>query len=211
MIKVATASINTFGSVSPKADFVPPSDQLITLTYGQLQDLIQKAVESAVAPLQARLDRLEALQEVYHGPAPQVEEIPAYRDVFARKREAMDSLPMRVWGIEEDLATLEKTATKPKASEPTQKTLDHINQIAAILLNREQSLVNSEAPRAYISRLRHEGLTFSQLANIMELTVDRIRQLSRIAATDQRFNITWHPRKKNTKIFKLRRWDVQGL
>lgn len=198
-------SINTFGSMSPKADFVPPSDQLITLTYGQLQDLIKEAV----APLQERLDRLEALQEVYHGPAPQVEDIPAYRDAFEKKRAALDSLPSRVWGIEEDLSALEKTTTK--TTEPTQKTLDHINQIAAILGNKERRLIDSQAPRSYITRLRQEGMTFSQLAGVMELTVDRIRQLSRIAATDQRFNVTWHPRKKNTKIIKLRRWDVPGL
>jgi hypothetical protein len=97
-----------------------------------------------------------------------------------------------------------------RPTKPTQKTLDRLNQIAAILGNREQSLINSEAPRAYISRLRREGMTFNQLATVMELTVDRIRQLSRIAATDQRFNICWHPRKKNTKIFKLRRWDAQN-
>ncbi len=210
MLEVAKA-INSFLPTKQQADFVPPSDQLITLTYGQLQDLIKEAVKEAIAPLQERLDRLEALEEIYHGPAPQVEEIPMYRDAFEKKRAALDGLPSRVWGIEQDLSELEKTSTKQKAAEPTQKTLAHLNQIAAILLNREQSLINSEAPRAYIGRLRHEGLTFSQLANIMELTVDRIRQLSRIAATDQRFNVSWHPKKKNTKIIKLRQWDIQGI
>jgi len=221
MSNVATASINTFGTTEPKADFVPPSDQLITLTYGQLQDLIREATEplreelqdlrGELATLQERLDRLEALQEVYHGPAPRAEEIPTYRDVFAKKREAMDSLPMRVWGIEEDLATLEKTAIKPKAAEPTQKTLDHLTEIAMILGAAEKRLIENQAPRAYLAKLRKEGMTFSQLAARIGLTVDRIRQLSRLAATDQRFNVCWHPRKKNTKIIKLRRWDVQGF
>ncbi len=194
------------------------ADQLITLTYGQLQDIVRQAAAEATEPilqelqdLNEKVDRLEALQEVYHGPAPQAEEIPMYREVFAKKREAMDSLPMRVWGIEEDLATLEKTATKPKAVEPTQKTLDHLTEIAAILGAKEKRLIEGQAPRSYLARLRKEGMTFSQLSAVMGLTVDRVRQLSRIAATDQRFNITWHPRRKNTKIFKLRRWDVQGL
>jgi hypothetical protein len=210
MLNVAVASINTFGP-SPKVDFVPPSDQLITLTYGQLQDLIREAVSDAVAPMQERLDRLETLQEVYHGPAPQVEEIPMYRDAWEKKRTAMDSLPSRVWGIEQDLSELEKTATKPKAPEPTQKTLDHLTEIAVILGTAEKRLIENQAPRAYLTRLRKEGMTFSQLARMMDLTVDRVRQLSRIAATDQRFNICWHPRKKNTKIIKLRRWDAQEL
>jgi hypothetical protein len=208
---VDATQINSFGSMSPKVDFVPPSDQLITLTYGQLQDLIRVAVKEAVAPLQERLDRLEVLEEVYHGPAPQAEEMPLYKDAFERKREAMDSLPSRVWGIEQDLSALEKTSTAPKGAEPTQKTLDHLTEIAVILGAAEKRLIENQAPRAYLTRLRKEGMTFSQLARVMGLTVDRIRQLSRLAATDQRFNVTWHPRKKNTKIIKLRRWDVQEL
>jgi hypothetical protein len=57
MIEVAKASINSFAS--GKADFVQPSDQLITLTLGQLKDLIQEATERAIVPLVARLDALE--------------------------------------------------------------------------------------------------------------------------------------------------------
>ena len=57
MIEVATASINNFAS--GKADFVQPSEQLITLTFGQLQDLIQEATERAIEPLEARLETLE--------------------------------------------------------------------------------------------------------------------------------------------------------
>jgi len=53
MNEVANASINTFGP-SPKADFETPSDQLITLTYGQLQGLI----EAAIQPLQAEIAQL---------------------------------------------------------------------------------------------------------------------------------------------------------
>jgi len=58
--EVAIARINTFGP-SPKADSVPPSDQLITLTYGQLQELIKEAVEQAIEPLHEEIaqDRQE--------------------------------------------------------------------------------------------------------------------------------------------------------
>jgi hypothetical protein len=57
MIEVATA-INTFGQ-PPKADFVPSSEQLITLTFGQLQDLITQAAEKAIQPLQEQLETLQ--------------------------------------------------------------------------------------------------------------------------------------------------------
>jgi len=40
MSNVANASIKTFGPAAPQADFVSSSEQLITLTIGQLQDLI---------------------------------------------------------------------------------------------------------------------------------------------------------------------------
>jgi DNA-binding MarR family transcriptional regulator len=51
--EVAIASINTFGP-SPKAGF----ESLITLTYGQLQDLIVQAVQEAIQPLQDEVSQL---------------------------------------------------------------------------------------------------------------------------------------------------------
>jgi len=69
MSEIANASINTFGKASPKADFVPPSEQLITLTIGQLQDLVTQAVEKTIQPLQERVEALEvtvARQEEFH-------------------------------------------------------------------------------------------------------------------------------------------------
>jgi hypothetical protein len=59
MSEIANARINTFGT-SPKADFVSPSEQLITLTIGQLQDLINQAVEKAIQPLQDEVESFRA-------------------------------------------------------------------------------------------------------------------------------------------------------
>ena len=58
MIEIATA-LNSFAPAASHHDFVPP-DQLITLTYGQLQDLITKAAEKAIQPLQDRIESMEA-------------------------------------------------------------------------------------------------------------------------------------------------------
>ena len=56
MDNVASAKINSFGN-SPKADFVSPSrDQLITLTIGQLQDLLTEAIQ----PLQDEVESFRA-------------------------------------------------------------------------------------------------------------------------------------------------------
>lgn len=62
MNNVANASINTFGP-SPKAGFESPSEQLITLTYGQLQDLIVRAVREASQPLQDEIEELRSDRE----------------------------------------------------------------------------------------------------------------------------------------------------
>jgi len=60
MSEIALANINTFGKASPKADFVPHSEQLITLTYGQLQDLVTQAVEKAIQPFKDEISDLKA-------------------------------------------------------------------------------------------------------------------------------------------------------
>ena len=79
MSNVAIARINTFGP-SPKADFESPSEQLVVLTYAQLQDLIKEAIRplqdeisqlreerdqdhQEIAALRAKLISLESIQE----------------------------------------------------------------------------------------------------------------------------------------------------
>ena len=62
MTEVAIARINTFGP-SPKAGFESPSEQLIVLTYAQLQDLIKEAVEQAIQPLQDEIEELRSDRE----------------------------------------------------------------------------------------------------------------------------------------------------
>ena len=61
MTEVASASINTFGP-SPKADFESPSEQLIVLSYDQLQALIEQAIQ----PLKEEISQLreESRQEI---------------------------------------------------------------------------------------------------------------------------------------------------
>jgi len=197
MSEIASARINTFGP-SPKADFVPPSEQLITLTYGQLQDLITGAIEKVIQPLQDEVMQLRATVDR------QDEKIAALEST--QNTQADNQLiQLRLINSIREESHKEKIA---HAANTTQKTLDNITSIAVILGAKEKRLIEGQAPRAYVDRLRKEGLTFSELANVMGLTVDRIRQLAKIAAGDQRFNITWHPRKKNTKIIKLRRWDA---
>ena len=66
MNNLANASINTFGP-SPKAGFESPSEQLITLTYGQLQGLIEAAIQplqAEIAQLRGKLASLDKVQDI---------------------------------------------------------------------------------------------------------------------------------------------------
>ena len=65
MNKVASARINTFGP-SPNAGFESPSEQLITMTYGQLQGLIVQAVQEGIQPLQDEISQLREERDQDH-------------------------------------------------------------------------------------------------------------------------------------------------
>jgi nitrous oxide reductase len=60
MTDVVNTRIKAFGK-SPKANFVSPSEQLITLTIGQLQDIVIQAVEKAIQPLQDEVETLRGI------------------------------------------------------------------------------------------------------------------------------------------------------
>ena len=197
MVEIALAKINTFGT-SPKADFESPSEEAVfILNSGQLREIITKALQ----PLQ---DEVRDLKAAVARQDEKIADLEATLDTHADN----SLIQLRL------INSLREDGHKaPESATPvlTKKTQDHITEIAHILGAKEKRLIEGQAARPYVDKLRKEGMTFSQLANVLGLTVDRIRQLSRIAATDQRFNITWHPRKKNTKIIKLRRWDALGL
>jgi DNA-directed RNA polymerase sigma subunit (sigma70/sigma32) len=206
MIEVAEA-IKSFLPEGQQADFPVSSSEesVFVLTALQLQAIITQAVErgvvQAIQPLQ---DEVMQLRATVDRQAEKIAALEATLDIHADN--SLIQLRL-INSLREDGHKAPETA----APVLTKKTQDHITEIAHILGDKEKRLIEGQAARPYVDKLRKEGMTFSQLANVLGLTVDRIRQLSRIAATDQRFNITWHPRKKNTKIIKLRRWDALGL
>ena len=191
---VLAEAINTFP--------VSPSEPSITLSSSQLSAIITKALQ----PLQDEVMQLRATVERQDEKITALEgRISLQEDNGLIQLRLINSLREEVHKGREDMPAPAPTR------ETTQKTQDHITSIAHILASKEKRLIEGQAPRAYTDKLRKEGMTFSQLANVLGLTVDRVRQLAKIASGDQRFNITWHPRKKNTKIIKLRRWDALVL
>jgi hypothetical protein len=87
--------------------------------------LIAQAVEKAVQPLQEHISLLESrlsimvkLEEVYHGPAPQSEEIPLVSECWVKKRRMMVDLPSRMWALEEDLSKMEESRAATRTPPP---------------------------------------------------------------------------------------------
>jgi DNA-directed RNA polymerase sigma subunit (sigma70/sigma32) len=198
---VDTTQIYSFAPLAAQTDF-PVSPQ-ITVPSSLLEELlgVVQALKEEVAALREERDQDR-------------DELATMRSRIATSEQWQGTLSDNQYTQLQLINSIREESHKEeiaRTANTTQKTADNITRIAVILAAKEKRLIEGQAPRAYVDRLRKEGMTFSQLANVLGLTVDRIRQLSRIAATDQRFNITWHPRKKNTKIIKLRRWDALGL
>jgi hypothetical protein len=92
-----------------------------------------QSLNREVKELKAKLNSLEELEEIYHGSSPQPEEIPFLRNCWAKKRDVLDDLPSRVWGIEEDLSTLEKAIHKNEPKALGKKTAARIERLKEIL------------------------------------------------------------------------------
>jgi len=157
MIEVATA-INTFGTTAPKADFVPPSEQIIALTISQLQDIVAQAVEKAIqqatAPLLARIEaqdvRICALEE--RGKVPDgvevKKEIASLRQESDHAAENLDILFRLVGKIRQES---EKT---PKRSEKAEKHIDDLHRV----MKRERATSLTIARAAAMIGLSKSGL-----------------------------------------------------
>ena len=114
MTEVASASINTFGP-SPKA-IESPSEQLITLTYGQLQGLI----EAAIQPLQAEIAQL--------------------RGKLASLDKVQDTLSENQL-IQLRLINELKEGNQEKAA-TTKKTIDHIDDLHRLMIEDKTAQIS---------------------------------------------------------------------
>ena len=123
MNNVALARINTFGP-SPKADSVPPSDQLIVLTYGQLRDLIKGAIEQAVQPLQAEIAQLHE----------DITSLEAAQDTLS------DNQLIQLRLIHELKEKVNQESQSPATT--TKKTTDHIDDLHRLMIEDKTAQVS---------------------------------------------------------------------
>jgi chromosome segregation ATPase len=113
MIETATA-INTLPSAARQAGFESPSEQLITLTYGQLQGLIVQAVQEAIQPLQDRIEKLESamtntfVNQCQFVNPPELESIVAPQSEISQLREERDQDRPEIAALRAQVVSLEK-------------------------------------------------------------------------------------------------------
>ena len=175
--------------VFPKPDEQPSGETAAVLVPLETLEAILKGIQSLnqeVKDLKVRLKGLEDMEEIYHGPAPQPEEIPLLRDYWAKRREILNDLPSRVWGIEEDLTTLEKAVRKGEPKVPGNKTATRIEKLKEILKRNGGSLA------------------FTQLQDDLGLSPSQFSQL--VSKLDMRvFEISLRPSaKRGEKVLKLK-------
>jgi hypothetical protein len=165
---------------SPTAAVLVPLDALQAI----LKEI--KSLQQEVKDLKGQVKSLEALEEIYHGPAPQPEEVPLLRECWTKRREVLDDLPSRVWGIEEDLSTLEKAFHKNEPKAPGKKTATRIEKIKEILKQNGGSQA------------------FTQLQDDLDLNPSQFSQL--VNKLDKRvFEIFRRPgAKRGEKVLKLK-------
>jgi hypothetical protein len=116
----ASLAINSFASQVMQPDFVPPSEQLITLTYGQLKDIIQESL----MPLRDEIDTLR-------GTISRQNEMIATLE--STQETQADNQLIQLQLINNLRETIRKTAT---AIPTGQKTLERIAKIDEVLKAR---------------------------------------------------------------------------
>jgi len=174
--------------VFPREEELPSPTAAVLVPLDALQAILKeiKNLQQEVKDLNGQVKSLEALEEIYHGPAPQPEEVPLLRECWTKRREILDDLPSRVWGIEEDLSTLEKAFLKNEPKAPGKKTAARIERLKEIL--------------------KHNGgsQAFTKLQDDLDLNPSQFSQL--VNKLDKRvFEIFRRPgAKRGEKILKLK-------
>ena len=142
MKEIATASINTFG-IAPGANFVPPSEQLITLTYGQLSDLITQAIEKAIQPLQEEVSELRATV------ASQGEDMAAMKDTVAEQKADYEGINLLRC---DEIAWVSRRvrALETKKDEPGETEISRAEKIGKYLLTQPGRRASYETLRGLL-------------------------------------------------------------
>jgi Fic family protein len=158
---------------SPEAQIC--QEKLLQVIQAQAQEI--RALKSILEAQSKRLETLEDLQELYHGELPAPEDKEILREVWGKRRAAQESLPSRVFGLEEDLQSLEEEVRSPKGKEGEargggKKTEARIKEV-------KQILKASGGSRTFQELEKRLGLSRSQFSKLLNHFDKRIFEVSR--------------------------------
>jgi hypothetical protein len=148
------------------------------------QPISQDATQEEVSPFQ---EQLELLRDA----------ILRLQDLVASSKQLQDkTLAQMAEDIAADKRRIKALENKGHQQE-TDITLAHINALALELLIRAKS--------------GQRGVTYAEAAKILGIGKSRVCQLRSLIASDSRFNISWHPARKNMKIICLKHFIAKGI
>lgn len=189
MKEIVDTNIKSFAHNPQQSDSVLPSDnQIVVLTLDQLKNLIKTAVNEATKPLLEKVRELE-------------------KKVTALQKHA-DGIDKWTEGYAENYAHLAQKVyahlePEKEAKTYSSKVVKHLNTIYEALQERAKSCAHSAQ--------KWDFMPFWDAAQLLDLSHRRISQLADIAKNDPRFIIAWHPKKPNTKVFRLNPFALGNL
>jgi hypothetical protein len=176
---VDTTQIYSFAPIAAQNDFaVSPSEQLITLTYDQLQELITQAVEKAIQPLQ---DRISSLEATVASQNEKITALEATQDILSENQLIQLKLIHKV---------REEARQEVPAPATAKKTADHIDDLHRLMIED-----------------RTQQVSIAKGARLLGISKERMRQLKPLIMQDGRFELGWGQVKgKKAVVIRIRQF-----
>jgi hypothetical protein len=146
---VDTTQINSFAPIAAQTDFVvSPSEEALFITSSQLQDIITKAVQEAIQPLQ---DEMAALREEHDKDRKELAVLRrSVTSLETLQEEDTNRLCLDICQDRQRLAKLEKSGPATSAQitpPPGEKTISRIAKVKDFLKNRGGGATFKECER----------------------------------------------------------------
>ena len=159
-------------------------ESLIRSQAEQLQEARNAAPSGGMSPQER-----QALVQLLSDQSRKIKDLEkALKDVQDDIAEIREHFPALVVETKKRISILEERRKPQK----TDANLQHINILASELLTK--------------AKAGQKGITYAEAAKILKLDKSRICQLRSLIASDSRFDISWHPKKKNTKVICLKNY-----
>lgn len=132
-------------------------------------------------------------------------------------------------------ATVKKQARQiedlEKAKKDLQQDIEEIREHFPALVTDDRKRIRvleeknkpqkTDTNNGHLDKLAHElllyakagqkGVTYKDAAKILGIKKSRVCQLRTLIASDSRFDISWHPNRKNTKIICLKNYKLKEI